>query len=93
MYDNLMAYLDHWATDRPSEVWLRDRRGDELSEWNWQRAREEIHAVASWQENALPGKGHRVGILSRNRAHWFLADYGSIAAGNVVILNVFPESP
>ena len=33
MYDTLTAYLDHWATECPNDVWLRDRQGDEITEW------------------------------------------------------------
>ena len=29
--------------------------------------------------------GRKVGIVSRNRPHWFFADLGTIAAGNVVV--------
>jgi long-chain acyl-CoA synthetase len=85
MHDTLIKYLDHWAENRADTIWLRDRHDDDFTEWTWSQARDEVNALAAWQEATLGGAGQRVGILSRNRAHWFLADYGSIAAGNVVI--------
>jgi long-chain acyl-CoA synthetase len=85
MHDTLIKYLDHWSTERPDTVWLRDRKGDVFTEWNWQQAQAEVNAMACWQERHFGSSGNMVGILSRNRAHWLLADLGTIAAGNVVI--------
>ena len=85
MYDTLTQYLDHWADEHPDEVWLRDAHGDDMTEWTWKQAQEAAYALAVWQEQNLPGPGVNVGLLSRNCAHWFMADLGSIAAGNVTV--------
>jgi long-chain acyl-CoA synthetase len=85
MHNTLIAYLDHWATESPDDVWLREPQGDDLTEWTWSQVREQVRAIAAWEESALAGPGVNVGILSRNRAHWFMADLGTIAAGNVTI--------
>jgi long-chain acyl-CoA synthetase len=85
MYDTLIDYLDHWAGECPNDIWLREPAGDELREWSWSEVREQVNAIAAWEEQEMGGPGLNVGILSRNRAHWFFADLGSIAAGNVVI--------
>lgn len=85
MYDTLIDYLDHWTGECPNDIWLREPAGEELREWSWSEVREQVNAIAAWEEQELGGPGLNVGILSRNRAHWFFADLGSIAAGNVVI--------
>jgi long-chain acyl-CoA synthetase len=85
MYDTLTEYLDHWAEACPDETWLRERQGDEITEWSWSQVRAQAHAIGAWEEQALPAGVTNIGILSRNRAHWFMADLGSIAAGNVTI--------
>ena len=77
-------YLEQWASEVPGAIWLRDRSGDDVSEWSWARARAEIDAVAAWLEERF-GTGVSMAILSRNRAHWFLADFAIIASGNVAI--------
>ena len=83
-HSTLMTYLDQWATETPDKSWLRDRSGDVFTEWTWQQAREEIYAAAAWLEQHYPD-GTRIAILSRNRAHWVMADYAIIAGGNVTI--------
>jgi len=85
MYDTLLQYLDHWAAECPEDTWLRDRHGDDITQWSWQTVRQQVHALAAWQEAFFDGHGAKVGILSRNCAHWFMADLGTIAAGNVTI--------
>jgi len=85
LYDTLIEYLEHWATTSPDDTWLRDRHGDDIRDWSWGQVREQVHALAAWQEQHFGGNGAKVGILSRNCAHWFMADLGSMAAGNVVI--------
>lgn len=85
MYPTLIEYLDHWATQSPNDVWLREPHGENLTEWTWSEVQTEVAAMAAWQENFLGGPEINVGLLSRNRAHWFMADLGTIAAGNVTI--------
>jgi long-chain acyl-CoA synthetase len=85
MYDTLTEYLDHWANECPDDIWLRDRHGDEFTDWSWRQARENAHALAVWQEENLGEPGQKIGILSRNCAHWIMTDLATIAAGNVTI--------
>ena len=85
MLDTFTDYLNQWNEKCPDKVWLRERCGDDAREWTWGEAHREINALAVWEESFFEGSGHRVGLLSRNRAHWYFADYGSIAAGNVVV--------
>ena len=85
MYPTLIEYLDHWATQSPNDVWLREPHGENLTEWTWSQVQAEVGAIAAWQESFLGGPEINVGLPSRNRAHWFMADLGTIAAGNVTI--------
>ncbi|NNL57153.1 MAG: AMP-binding protein, partial [Pseudomonadales bacterium] len=85
MYSTLIEYLDHWTKQQPNDIWLRQPKGEVVEEWSWQQASEQIHAIAAWQQQTLGGPGVNVGLLSRNRPHWFMADLGSIAAGNATV--------
>ena len=73
LFDTLIAYLDHWATQSPDAIWLRDRHGDTVRDWSWGEVQQEVYALATWQEQFFGNSGARVGILSRNCAHWFMA--------------------
>lgn len=85
MSDTLIGYLNQWSEVCPDDAWLRERADGQIRDWSWAESAAQIRAMAAWQEDNLAGPGLNVGILSRNRPHWFFADLGSIAAGNVVI--------
>ncbi len=83
--DTLPAYLKHWAQEHPDQVWLRDLKdGQEAASWTWSQAHDEVMAVASALEERF-GHQRNMVILSRNRAHWVLADNAVIASGNVTV--------
>ena len=85
MFDTLTAYLQHWNDNHPDEIWLRDRQGDEFSDWSWSQSHGEVQALAAALEQRFPQRAVNIGILSRNRAHWVMTDLGIAASGNVVI--------
>lgn len=83
--NTIIEYLDRWVDEVPDHVWLRDRKGDEFTEWTWQEARTEAKAMASWLASSFGTNGSRFVILSRNRAHWILADMATTLSGNVSV--------
>jgi len=83
--DTVSAWLEHWVIHQPDRTWLRERKGDVITEWTWANARSEIQPVAAWLESEFGDRGTRCAILSRNRAHWMLADMAIIASGNVSV--------
>jgi long-chain acyl-CoA synthetase len=85
MHSTLTAYLDQWNKECPERVWLRQYKGETFEDWTWAQAYTEINALGVWLESYFEGCGHKLGLLSENRPHWYFADLGSIAAGNVVV--------
>jgi len=83
-FSTIPAWLNHRAEQTPNNIWLRDRQGDDYSEWSWSQALADINAAASWMEGEFAPQS-KFAILSRNRAHWILADFATVTAGNVVI--------
>ena len=80
--NTVTGYLRHWAQEEPNRVWLRDRKGDEFNAWTWSQAEAEVDAIAAWLEQRFEGSANNIAILSRNRAHWMLADAAINASGN-----------
>ena len=85
MLTTLTAYLDQWNNECPERTWLRQYEGESYQDWTWAQAHTEINALAVWLESYFQGSGHMLGLLSRNRPHWYFADFGSVASGNVVV--------
>ncbi|MGK0261197.1 MAG: long-chain acyl-CoA synthetase, partial [Candidatus Azotimanducaceae bacterium] len=83
--NTLPLYVDYRAEQNADQVWLRDRHGDEFTEWTWSEAANEIDAAASCLRSRMGSQGANIAILSRNRAHWVIADLAIIGSGNVTI--------
>lgn len=81
----LYEYLQANTSQHPEKVWLRERLGDEFTEWTWQQAYEQISAAAAWLEKSYGSEKTNIALLSRNRAHWFFADLAIIGSGNVTV--------
>lgn len=82
--DTITGLVSHWAQTCPNKLWLRDLHDDGSDDYTWGEAHREVQAMAAMLENRF-GHGARMGILSRNRAHWFMADLAIIASGHVSV--------
>lgn len=91
--NTLPGLLTHWATECPDRVWLKDLGEQGSTDWTWAQADQEISAVAAILEQQF-GHRHKMVMLSRNRAHWFMADLAIIASGNVTVsmFTTLPQS-
>jgi len=83
-FDTLPAFLDHWADTKGDTIWMRELREDGSEDYSWGEARRQVNAVAAALEERF-GHGNKMILLSRNRAHWFMADLAIIRSGNVTV--------
>jgi long-chain acyl-CoA synthetase len=81
---SLGNFLERHTEAHPDRVWLRERTGDNIAEWSWRQARDEINAAGAWLEREF-GAGINMALLSVNRPHWFIADLAIIKSGNVTV--------
>ena len=82
--DTIPALVKQWAAECPDKVWLRDLKAEGSTDYTWKQAHDQISAVGAMLEHRF-GHGERMVVLSRNRAHWFMADLAIIASGNVTV--------
>jgi long-chain acyl-CoA synthetase len=85
-----LARIQHWARTRPEAVYLtQPLGGDALRNWTWAQAADEARRVAAWLRAQGASRGWperaRVGILSKNCAHWILMDFAIWMAGYVSV--------
>ncbi len=74
----------YWAQSQPDKIWMRDLHGAGATEYTWSEAMAEIDSAAAWLEAEF-AHGERMALLSRNRAHWIMADMAIIHSGNVTV--------
>jgi long-chain acyl-CoA synthetase len=82
--DTLDKLLAHWARETPDRVWLKDLQPEGSCDITWREAADTVNAMAAMLEHHF-GQGQRMTLLSRNCAHWFLADLAIITSGNITV--------
>lgn len=81
---NLENFL-HWAKHTPQQLYLRQPIGKQYLDYSYAAAATEVKKIAQFIQNNLHEGSKNVGILSKNSAHWLLADLAIAAAGGISV--------
>lgn len=76
----------HWEMAIPDSVYMTQPIGKgEVVEYTWKRAVDEARRMAAYLKSLdLPAKS-RVGLVSKNCAHWIMADWAIWMAGHISV--------
>ena len=64
----------------PNDIFLRQPFGGEWTTWTWQQAADESRRIATALHSLHLSKGSHIAILSKNCAHWLMADIAIMMA-------------
>ena len=81
---NLENFL-HWAQHTPQRLYLRQPQGNQFIDYSYANAAVEVKKVAQFIQGNLKNGAKNVGILSKNSAHWMMADLAIAAAGGISV--------
>lgn len=81
---NLENFL-HWAQHTPQHLYLRQPIGDQYIDYSYSAAAAEVKKIAQYIQNTLNEGSKNIGILSKNSAHWMMADLAIAAAGGISV--------
>lgn len=74
-----------WERQSPEQTFLRQPFGETWRTWTYQQAGDEIRRLATaLQSLNLPAES-KIAILSKNCAHWIMADLAIMMAGHVSV--------
>ncbi|HSU89788.1 MAG TPA: AMP-binding protein, partial [Terriglobia bacterium] len=77
----LGEYVERWAAEKPNDIFLAEREGDQWRKITWAEARRQVHAIATF----LLGRGvsldHPVAILSDNSIEHALITLAAMHVG------------
>lgn len=75
----------HWEKHTPQNIFLKQPVNDQWKSWTFSEAGQEIRQVAAaLKEYGLPPRSN-IAILSKNCAHWIMADLAIWMAGHVSV--------
>jgi len=75
-----------WERERAAKVYLsQPLGGGAIREWTWAQAVDEARRIAAYLRTQQWPAGSRIAILSKNCAHWLMADFAIWMAGHVSV--------
>jgi long-chain acyl-CoA synthetase len=80
----LQQFLQNVET-YPNNIFLRQPFKGEWTTWTWQQAADESRRIAAALHSLQLPKGSHIAILSKNCAHWMMADIAIMMAGCISI--------
>ncbi len=78
--------LQYWEAERPQTIcMIQPMEGGETEAFTWRRAVGEARRMAAYLLSMDLPEGSRIAILSKNCAHWLMADWAIWMAGHVSV--------
>lgn len=77
--------FNHWVNHIPNQKFLRQPINRNFIEYTYQDADDQIRRMVTGLQNLGIKKGDHIAILSKNCAHWIMADLAIMAAGCISI--------
>lgn len=75
----------HWETESPNDVFLRQPFDGQWRIWTFQQAGEEARKIAAGIRNLNFPEKSNIALLSKNCAHWIMADLAIMMAGHISV--------
>lgn len=83
---HVLDNIAHWCKTQPDTPWLVDMKdGQPGQSFSWAEGNAVIDQASRAIKTKLKIAGKKAAILSRNRAHWILADLSILSAGMITV--------
>lgn len=75
----------HWEREIPNQIFLRQPIQGQYTTWTYRQAGQEIRKIASGLKSLNYPPASNIALLSKNCAHWLMADLAIMMAGHVSV--------
>ncbi len=79
-----LEMLYKWEKERADEIYLSQPINGKTHVWSWKETSNEVRKMAAYLKENLP-KNSKIGILSKNCAHWIMSDLAIMMAGHISV--------
>ncbi|MDX2286182.1 MAG: AMP-binding protein [Bacteroidia bacterium] len=80
-----LDYFYHWESAKPDAAYLRQPEGRRWRSYTWRQTGDEARRIAAALQDLGLGPQDRIGLISKNCAHWIIADLAIKIAGCVSV--------
>ena len=84
-YPSPLEMLYKWEKETPNKIFMRQPIKNVWHDWTWKETAEQVRKMAAYLKSLNLQKGTKIGILSKNCAHWMFSDLAIMMAGHVSV--------
>ena len=84
-YLSPLELMYKWEVEKQNEVFLSQPIKDEWHNWTWKETMIEVRKMASYLKSLNLEEKSKVGILSKNCAHWIMSDLAIMMSGHISV--------
>ena len=84
-FDSPLEAFLHWETNTPGNIFLRQPFNRQIKEYTYKSAGSEIRSIARALQSLNMEPKSKVGLLSKNCAHWIMADLAIMMAEHISV--------
>jgi len=84
-YPSPLEMLYKWEKETPDKLYMRQPIKEFWHEWTWKETSEQVRKMAGYLKSLNLQHGSRIGILSKNCAHWMFSDLAIMMSGHVSV--------
>ena len=84
-YQSPLDMLFHWECVSPDKIYLHQPVNDVMKTWTWKEAGDESRRMAAYLLSLELPLQSKIGLISKNCAHWILCDLAIMMAGHVSV--------
>jgi long-chain acyl-CoA synthetase len=83
--DSLVQYFYRWEKQTPHNVFLRQPKDGVWHEYTWGQVANQVRRMANVLKSMNLAPQTNIGLVSKNCAHWIMADLAIMVAGHVSV--------
>jgi long-chain acyl-CoA synthetase len=83
--ETLIGHFYAWEKTKPNAIYLRQPSGDSLLDFTWADVGQQARRMASYLNTLNLPPHSNIGLVSKNCAHWIIADIAIMMSGHVSV--------
>ena len=84
-YKTTLDWLYKWEKEKPNAIYLSQPINGKWHDWTFSEVAIQVRKMAAYINSLNLDKNSKIGILSKNCAHWIMSDLAIFLSGNISV--------